>query len=160
MEYCAAMESVRVRRAATADARELAGLSGELGYPSSPQEIERRLAAFAGRDDHAVLVAVLPGSGGDASQGAVVGWLHVFLAERLESPLFAEIGGLVVAGDHRGQGIGRRLTREAQSWAESQGCRKLRVRSREERGAAHRFYESLGFRRSKTQAVLDLPLDG
>jgi ribosomal protein S18 acetylase RimI-like enzyme len=148
------MTSPRVRRATRADARDLARLSGELGYPSSPEEIERRLAAFEDRDDHAVLVAVVDGSG----RAAVAGWLHVFLAERLESPGFAEIGGLVVARDDRGQGIGKRLTREARTWAESRGCSKLRVRSREERGAAHRFYESLGFRRTKTQAVLDLPL--
>jgi GNAT superfamily N-acetyltransferase len=153
------MEGVSVRRAIGTDAGELARLSGELGYPSSPEEIGRRLEAFAGRDDHAVLVAVLPGSVGSSERGAIVGWLHVFVAERLESPLFAEIGGLVVDDERRGQGIGKRLAREARTWAESRGCSKLRVRSREERGAAHRFYESLGFRRTKTQAVLDLPLD-
>ncbi len=40
-------------------------------------------------DDHLVLVAYL-------SDTRVIGWIHLFEAQRIESKKFAEIGGFVV----------------------------------------------------------------
>jgi hypothetical protein len=50
------------------------------------------------------------------------------------------------------------LVERAAVWAREQGLARLRVRSRSERRDAHRFYERLGFRRSKQQQVLDRAL--
>jgi hypothetical protein len=48
-----------LRRALPGDAAALAELSGELGYPAEPDEIERRLAALPPDDD--VWVATVEG---------------------------------------------------------------------------------------------------
>jgi GNAT superfamily N-acetyltransferase len=90
--------------------------------------------------------------------GEVAGWLHAATALRLESPPYAEIGGLVVEERRRGQGIGERLVRAAIGWAGERGYAELRVRSNVVRADAHRFYRRLGFASVKTQAVFALPL--
>ncbi len=134
-----------IRAAAPADAEALAALSGQLGYPTTAGEVRERLAAIAARGDGVVLVAEL--------DGVVVGWLHVLGAHLLESPDYAEIGGLVVAEEARGQGLGWRLMDAAERWARAMGYAEVHVRSNVVREAAHRFYEGLGYRRVKQQMV-------
>ena len=41
--------------------------------------------------------------------GIIQGWIHIFIAHRVASPAFVEIGGLVVSPDSRRGGIGRAL---------------------------------------------------
>jgi hypothetical protein len=62
-----------LRLALLGDAAVLAELSGELGYPAEPDEIQRRLAALPPDDD--VWVATI----GDE----VVGWVHCSLRRSL-----------------------------------------------------------------------------
>ena len=52
------------------DAAAVAELSTQLGYASTGAEMERRIAALLGREDHALLVATMDGEW-------VVGWVHV-----------------------------------------------------------------------------------
>jgi len=136
---------VNVRRATAADAADLAGLSGQFGYPSDESAVRARLAAILARDDHAVFVA-------DES-GRAVGWVHVLVEDRVESDRFAEIAGLVVDAARRGHGLGATLVARAEAWAAERGLGAVRVRSNVVRRDAHRFYERLGYRASKRQAV-------
>jgi GNAT superfamily N-acetyltransferase len=66
--------------------------------------------------------------------------------------------GLIVDKEYRGKGIGKQLLDGAARWATEHGYNKLRVRSNLIREDAHRFYEREGFRRVKTQVVLDRAL--
>jgi len=141
-------ERPHIRPATAEDAQALAELSGQLGYPTSAAESAQRLRTLLRSADHAVLVACSPGR-------APVGWVHVFLALRLESAPFAELGGFVVAEGHRRRGVGGRLLAAAESWAAERGASKLRVRSRTDRDAARAFYVSRGFAVSKEQRVFD-----
>ena len=142
---------MNIRPATSTDIEAIAQLSGELGYPATVEDVGRRMPAIAIADDHAVYVA-------EAEEGSVVGWIHVFAAMRLESEPFAELGGLVVAETHRGHGVGRLLCEHAGRWASRQGFRSLRVRTRAEREATHRFYEHVGFKQLKTQRVYAIKL--
>ena len=142
------MNLLKIREASLDDVPSLAALSTQLGYPSTPQQIVDRLSVILPSRDQLVLVACLPND-------TIVGWTHAFIACRIESESFAEIGGLVVAENHRGRGIGTLLIAAAEDWAKHHGTEKLRVRSRSTRHAAHVFYERLGFARSKEQLVLD-----
>ena len=81
----------------------------------------------------------------------MAGFLHGFLGLALETGPRAEILGLVADAAVRGRGIGRRLVREAERWAQSKGHRTLTVRCNVVRTAAHAFYEGLGFECTKTQ---------
>jgi len=128
----------------------MASLSGELGYPTTVEDLTERLRVVLTRDDMGTFVA--------ESNGAVVGWIHMFGCDRLESEPSAEIGGLVVAAGHRGGGIGARLIAAGERWAADHGYRTVRVRSNVIREDAHRFYEREGYVRFKRQAVFEKPL--
>jgi predicted N-acetyltransferase YhbS len=139
---------VDVRPARIDDAPALAALSEQLGYPTPVAGCVERLRTLLAADRHEVLVAC-------SSCGEVLGWVHVFVALRVQSEPFAELGGLVVAASEHGRGIGRRLVEHAGVWAAHHAAVKLRVRSRTSRQAAHGFYARLGFIRTKEQLVLD-----
>ena len=142
---------VEIRTASMEDAAPLAELSTQLGYPTPVRHSAARLESILRSREHRVLVACTPGTG-------VVGWAHVYLALRIESDPFAEIGGFVVDEHHRRRGIGRALLAAAETWVRARGVSRLRVRSRSTRGAAHAFYERLGFSRTKEQYVFDKDL--
>ena len=138
---------MNIREATLSDAAVLADLASQLGYPSTSEQIAVRLEVLRSRSGNEVLVA--------EDESGVVGWLHVSGMYLLESPAFAEVLGLIVDEAHRGKGIGKRLLEGAVRWATEHGFDKLRVRSNVIREDAHRFYEREGFRRVKTQVVLD-----
>lgn len=54
---------------------------------------------------------------------------------------------VVVAEGLRGQGVGKRMMEYAHDLCRRKGCYKMTFSSNINREAAHRFYESLGFRR-------------
>jgi GNAT superfamily N-acetyltransferase len=141
-----------IRTARAYDATPIAELAGELGYPANRQQIATRLAGVESEPSARVLVA-------EGAQGAVVGWLHVAVRAQLTEDSCAEILGLVVAEGSRGEGIGAALVRAAEAWARGEGCTRIRVRSRDTRERAHRFYEREGYARNKVQVVLHKTLD-
>jgi len=135
-----------LRQADPRDARDLATLSGELGYPTSEAEAGERLGLVCQQPDNVVFVA-------EAEDGRVVGWVHVFGAYRLEVEPFAELGGLVVVESARSSGVGRLLLDAAESWAAKAGFGQMRVRSNVIRDRAHAFYRHNGYSDLKKQAV-------
>lgn len=140
-----------VRDATLDDDLAIEHLSAQLGYASSVEKTAVRLRSLLGSPEHAVLVIC-------RSNEAVVGWVHVFKAQRLESDWFAELGGFVVAESHRGQGLGRLLLAGAERWAVANGARSIRVRTRVDREQAPLFYSRMGFSKTKEQSVFDKKL--
>jgi GNAT superfamily N-acetyltransferase len=137
---------VSIRHGERKDAVAIARLSGELGYAADASTVAKRLVFLSERAGNAVFVA-------EAAEGETIGWVHVFAAHRLESPAFAELGGLVVAQKLRGRSVGRALVDEAEAWARDEGLTGMRVRSNVVREAAHGFYSRLGYVEIKSQAV-------
>ena len=142
----------KIRAARTYDAPAIASLVGQLGYPATRQQIATRLAGIESEPSSRVLVAE------DAS-GRVIGWLHVAARTQLTEDACADILGLVVDETARNAGVGASLVAAAEDWARSSGCVRIRVRSRETRERAHRFYEREGYARNKVQHVLHKALD-
>jgi GNAT superfamily N-acetyltransferase len=60
----------------------------------------------------------------------------------------AQVEGVRVRADRRGQGIGEAMMREAAALARGKGCRTLQLTTDKSRHDAHRFYERLGFKGS------------
>jgi GNAT superfamily N-acetyltransferase len=145
------MLEITIRDARVEDASSLAGLSRTLGYPASTEEVLARLLPILASENDCALVACV-------SDGSVVAWVHVFLTHRIETDRFAELGGLVVAEDQRGEGIGASLMAAAEDWAIDHGVNRIRVRSRSTRVIAHSFYQGLGFTRIKEQGVFEKTL--
>jgi len=141
----------KIREAARSDAAAAAALSGELGYPVSVAEMEKRLRRVEGDPGHAVLVACAP-------DGTVIGWLDVGLVFHLQSGMYGEIGGLVVTESARGSGVGRELVARAEQWAAARGAVRMLVRSNAIREDAHRFYLRESYKRVKTSAVFEKTL--
>ena len=141
------MSAPTIRPATLDDAASIAGLSDQLGYPTSPERMRERLSIVLPKDDQRLFTA--------ERDGRLVGWLHVAKIEMVESDPFAEIYGLVVRDTERGQGIGPLLLRAAEAWAAAQGLPKVRVRCNVVRERTHRFYEREGFAVSKTQKIFD-----
>lgn len=142
--------TITVRAASVGDAEPIGRLSDQLGYSTDDDMLRKRLSALLGSTLDAVYVA--------ESDGAVVGWIHVFASVKLESVAMGELGGLVVDEENRGRGIGELLLEEAEGWAQRLGLSKIRVRTRATRTEAHRFYARQGYRRTKLQHVLDKEL--
>lgn len=140
---------MRIRAARLEDAAEIAELTTALGSPGSAEDLARRLGELEPRE-HLVLVV--------EEAGRVAGWVHVFRSQRLQADPFAELGGLIVTAEARGRGLGRALLQRGEAWARNNGCARLRVRSRQRRAAAHRFYERVGYQPIKKQQVFDKDL--
>lgn len=139
-----------IRTALPSDAAEITTLTMQLGYPVDTAVTHARLERLLGHPDHLVVVA--------CAGGKVAGWLQAHAYDILESGLIAEIVGLVVAEPCRRAGAGRALVERAKGWAHTKGAEAFVVRSNTLRTESHRFYPSLGFSPSKTQAVYEMRL--
>lgn len=138
---------MRIRSLQREDAGQIAPLCGQLGYPATSEQVDRRLARVLRTPRHALLGAV-------DDDDAILGWVHVDASELLVWDPYAEICSLVVDARVRGRGIGRALVAAAEAWASDRGFTVVRVRSNVIRSDAHRFYEQLGYERVKTQHTL------
>jgi GNAT superfamily N-acetyltransferase len=135
--------ALSIRRATSNDAQSIARLSEQLGYASSVNDTQRRLAVLQRDQRHAVFVA--------EADGQVVGWIHLFVSDSLVTDTHVEVAGLVIDEAHRGSGFGRALMQRAEQWAVEQGCSAVRLRSNVVRAQAHAFYHGLGYEIIKTQ---------
>ncbi len=131
-----------VREALAADAPRITALAGQLGYDVPLAHVERQLLRM--NDERGIFVAVVPRAG-------VVGWIGVALSETIIDSGRADIQGLVVEDEYRGNGIGRLLVQAAQEWAQRRGCTSMRLASNVARERAHEFYIELGYHVLKTQ---------
>jgi GNAT superfamily N-acetyltransferase len=122
-------QEVVLRPARLDDAPSIAALAGELGYPTAAHDAVNRLKTVLRDSGQAVLVAQAP-------SGEVVGWIHVLIARPILADPFASLGGLVVAQDFRGKGIGRQLVEAALKWTQDQGLSSIQIRTNVLREAA------------------------
>ena len=116
----------------------------QLGYDHSEESLSANISAVREQGGE-VFVAEVDGN----VRGCVSAIIDVRLAEGIKG----EIVSLVVSGEARGQGLGKGLILEAEKWLSGK-VRVIRVRANALREQSHLFYESLGYSREKTQAVL------
>ena len=83
-----------------------------------------------------------------------LGWIHAFMAYRVASGSFVEIGGIVTDPQHRRLGIGRQLVDKAIEWAVEKNM-PLRVRCNSTREETLQFYRSINFQETKQQQVFE-----
>jgi GNAT superfamily N-acetyltransferase len=144
-------KELKIRRAKSADAPQIAVLAGQLGYPATEAQIRKRFREIKPPFQNAVFVA-------DSATAGVIGWLHVSKEPLLEAEIRAEVNGLVVADGQRSLGAGAKLLAAAEDWARKHGCRSMSVRSNVIRERAHKFYERNGYEHYKTQKSFRKPL--
>jgi GNAT superfamily N-acetyltransferase len=135
-----------VRPAEPRDVTAIARLAGELGYPSTAEQVKDRLASMEGDRRHATFVAVI-------ADDEVIGWIHLSEVHSLGSEPRAEITNLVVDSRFRGAGTGRLLVERGERWARERGLAVIGLRSNVVRERAHVFYARLGYTLTKSQKV-------
>jgi RimJ/RimL family protein N-acetyltransferase len=138
-----------IRRAAPGDAAALVELARTVGAEPegwliadgdwrTPSEERRYLRAVRRHSHAAVFVA-------EAPEG-IVGRLSIARDPHPASEHVADLG-LMVAAEHRRQGIGRALMTAAEAWAREAGVRKLELHVFPHNEAAIALYEDLGYER-------------
>ncbi|MCX7027832.1 MAG: GNAT family N-acetyltransferase [Spirochaetes bacterium] len=142
--------TIGVRDARLEDSGRLAELATQLGYPTTAQEVGKRLARYEGSADERVIVAV--------DEGKVVGWTSAAIVDHFYLARYVEISGLIVDADSRNRGIGALLIAEVERWAAERNLGLVRLRANVVRVDAHRFYERQGFTRTKTQYTFEKPV--
>lgn len=115
-------------------------LMAQLGYPASKDELQQRFHQLLQLPLYYTAVAEIEGELA-GFVGMCKQWAYEF-----DKP-YVRILALVVHEKYRRQQIGQALMENAIHWARHQGCISITLNSgnREERRAAHEFYESLGF---------------
>lgn len=139
--------AVSIRRLTVEDAEAASELSSQLGYPSSPGDLRKRIEELSHTTDRVAFAAVV--------DGQMVGWIDAAMERHLQYAASAVIGGLVVREEMRGLGVGRRLCVEIEEWARSKSVPLVRVRSQIKREDAHRFYLRDGYQKVKTSLVFE-----
>ena len=137
-------DEVRIRRARSADAKRVAELSGQLGYPATEKEMRGRLREVIKDKEAACFVA-------ESRECGLIGWIHVSTTPLLEVERRAEVNGLVVDERARSEGAGALLLAAGEKWARGKRCRSMSVRSNVLRERAHGFYLRNGYEHYKTQ---------
>lgn len=129
-----------IRPAGPQDAPGVAALLAELGYPDGGAgQVRERLARWAAAENGAVLVAEHAGRLAGAVAVAAIPYFE-------HDGSWGRIVALVVAGESRGLGIGRRLVRAAEQAALGLGCLVMEVTSARSRDEAPAFYRAVGYR--------------
>jgi GNAT superfamily N-acetyltransferase len=142
-----------IRPAALEDAREIAALLDQLGYPSASDRLHRHLEAILFRDDYRVLVA--------ERDGGLSGLISACWGLCLEQDgRWGQITALVVAAADRGQGLGMRLLAQAEAWLQSVMVARIIVNSSQRRTAAHLFYQNRGYRATGLRFAKSLAAGG
>jgi GNAT superfamily N-acetyltransferase len=132
------MEGVMFRKARIGDSSAIARLVTQLGYPTTPSEMEERLKRLLSHPEYTTIVA-------EASD-QVVGLVGAYLGHALEfDPRYGRLTGLVVDDRWRGRGLGRALMDHIEWWLREQGASSVTLTSGNHRVAAHRFYEAIGY---------------
>jgi GNAT superfamily N-acetyltransferase len=136
---------VVIRSAALADAEALAGLSGQLGYPCTGEQVAARLSALLDDAERTVLVA-------EVGRG-LAGFIDVHVQRVVEADPYAEVGGLVVDERLRHSGLGAALLAAAAAWGRERGLGVMWIRANLARRGSHELYRRVGCSRVKDQRV-------
>ncbi|CZL28831.1 GNAT family N-acetyltransferase [Legionella pneumophila] len=140
-----------IRNALIDDVPHLLPLMEQLGYPQSPEELQKRLELFTGQLHFGVLLAEIAGK--------AVGWVawsksHLFVSATTR----IHIEGLVVDQNHRGKGIGKKLMIAIEEFARQFSPCIIDLTSglRRVKDGSHDFYKSLGYHNEGHMAKLYL----
>jgi ribosomal protein S18 acetylase RimI-like enzyme len=134
---------IEVREATTEDAADIQRLALELAetvgdVPPVEEAVRERLEELLETPRSQVLVV----ENERAVVGAVCFWIKPDLAH---GDIVVEVPMLVVAGDHRRNGVGRFLMEEVRNIASERGASLIELVATTTNVAAREFYHSLGF---------------
>ncbi len=131
--------ALAIRRSCNEDVNHMLPLMRQLRYPTTPSVLKERLAMLEGHEQLCSLVAEV--------DGVVVGtiFLKQYQTHDMMKPV-THITALVVDAKHRGNGIGKRLLLEAETWGKQRGSSQMFVSvAGDSNMTSKSFYEYSGF---------------
>ena len=132
---------ILLRAPTEADAKHVASLLAELGYPSKETDMRDRLRRSLHRQSSCFLLAQL--------ESEIIGLVSAELVPYFPTgSTICRVTALVVSAHHRGRRVGEKLVADAVDFAREHHCSGIEITSAEYRLDAHRFYQRLGFSRS------------
>jgi GNAT superfamily N-acetyltransferase len=137
---------MRIRPVRHDDVPRLAILLGQLGYPTTEQDVRDRLAYWTD-DPASTLLAVADDS--DSLMGVAA--LHITPILEITGK-FGRLVALVVDDTTRSQGVGSMLIAAVEESARAAGCLFMEVTSSQHRHQAHLFYERRGYRDTRDRS--------
>ncbi|WP_214797827.1 MULTISPECIES: GNAT family N-acetyltransferase [unclassified Exiguobacterium] len=129
---------VRIRTAENRDIVVLAELMGELGYPTTEEQMAKRFMTIQQDSNYHTFIAVE-----DQEIVGMIGCFKGLSYEKDES--YIRIVALVVKSSRRKNGIGALLVNHVQEWAYQQEIMKIAVNTGNRRVVSHEFYKKIGF---------------
>ncbi len=132
--------TVTIRDAEFGDLQALTLLMNDLSYPTTLNEMEARFEKIAAHPDYKTILAIV--------NNEVVGMAGLMKGHYYEkNGDYLRILAFVVKQNTRNLGIGRTLIQAAESWAISEDLNSVAISSgnREDRIAAHAFYQKMGY---------------
>lgn len=142
-------DGIQIRLAALDDGPALVPLLEQLGYPSTPFEVQERLMVILRHPDYSTWIAE-QGERIVGLAGARIGYTY----ER--NGCYGQLMVLVVDAGFRRSGVGTALVRAVEEWTRKQGGIAVLVNSSKYRREAHRFYEQLGYTATGLRFVKEL----
>ena len=130
-----------IRDAELSDAAELAVLMCDLGYETTPAEMQMRLLSILPNLAYQTFVAIA-----DDRISGMIGTV-AYPSYEHDDPS-GRILALVTSDSMRRRGIGRALIAAAEKDFTQKGVKRIALSTRFTRQDAHQFYESLGYERN------------
>ena len=144
----------RIRPAEKGDLEEILklyqGLTGDPEDKISLREAERKFEKLNSYPDYHLYLAEY----NNEAAGTFALLIMDNLAHRGEPSAIIE--DVVIKNDLQGRGIGKEMMNFAMEKSRERGCYKMVLSSHLRREGAHRFYESLGFKKHGFSFVVDL----
>lgn len=137
------MENVQLltlREVSLSDLPALISLMAQLGYPIEEEAMRQNIESYLTLATQKAWVATM----GEK----VIGCIAVAITQSFhQSGSFLRIIALVVDGEYRRLGIGKKLMNIAENFAIEQGCFSIELTSAVHRAklGSHQFYQSLGY---------------
>ncbi|MDM5336832.1 GNAT family N-acetyltransferase [Fictibacillus enclensis] len=132
------MSEFFIRRGTIEDSLSLSYLMGDLGYPTTEEEMRDRLTYILQDPAYTCFVA--------CCDDLVIGMIGVVKEYYFEkSGTCLRIIALVVTEEYQGNGFGKALVGHAENWAEEQGCTAIVLHSGKQRKETHEFYRNLDY---------------
>lgn len=133
-------QGIFIRDACLEDIPAMASLLGELGYPTSDEDMRNRFTPIALHPDLRTFIADINGT-----PIGLLGLSRNWAYER--NGIYVRVLVLVVSSACQGRGVGWTLMNRAEEWAREIGAVRMIVNcaNREERVKAKAFYQHFGF---------------
>lgn len=148
------MMTIEIREATLGDLSSILALYSQLGMdngdvlsPNRAKKIYNKLQSYP---DYKLYVAL--------KNSLHVGAFALLIMDNLghQGASSGIVEDVIVRRDVRGQGIGKTMMEFAVQKCRERGCYKISLSSNLQRVGAHRFYESLGYRRHGYSFFIDL----